>query len=583
MHTLKFLSCFCAMLLMAAFNLFAADALVDDCNGTTNQNKFGQYWYMYDDHLDGGSSTIPGVTKTNGTTGDYIVKPTAGAGNTGGAIVLPYSLGPTPCTAGPFNYIGLGTMLCDSNKASTLDLTNAQNVTFYIKAAAATGVDFGVLTKETNAEAGANYHKVIQVTTAWQLVSVPLSSTGIGALSQPTWTKNPVPFNIKSVQKLQWQMHTDNVGTNKTGTIYVDDIYITNYTFVPFDLLPAASIGAPGQAPSSAALLSNMDVLPYNRNARGYYWYCYNDGAATRSPAVASLSDFSAITGGATIPPDIMTAPTILIGPNTANPALDWVHGYSNTNGADIQFTLGPAFNKVAGDGVTIKPFVGVGTALWNEHTSSDIYNGQADGVNGVYFDYMLKSSSSSSVLRLEVYANLFSQDGVVHYIDLPVTGDGVWKGATVKFNQLVLPHWNGVITTTALDPTILKKLQWAVQDEAQTTGELAIDNVYLLGASHITVGGNPIRYQYNAVKAAGGISASMVNNNLKISFPQEMSNASVSLVNTQGSVIVKNLTGFNKSAQLNVSGIAKGVYMLNVKATTKSGAFNKTMPVTIY
>jgi Protein of unknown function (DUF3244)./Carbohydrate binding domain (family 11). len=570
------------MVMATTFNLLAADALVDDCNGSTNQNKFGQYWYMYDDNKDGGSSKLSNGTITvikSGT--DYVVAPTAGAGNTGGGIVLPYTLGPTPCTAGAWNYVGLGTMLCDSAKTSSCDLTGATMVTFYLKASVAIQVDFAVLTKEV-IEPGASYHILESATTTWTKCSVLLSSTGIGALSQPSWTKTPLAFNIKSVQKLQWQVHSDNVGTNKTGIVYVDDIYITNYTFVPFDLAPATCIGTPGQTPSPAALLSNMDTPIYNQNARTYYWYCYNDGAG-RTPTVTAQSQFSAITAGATVNAiDPTAAPLISIGPTATSGS----HGYGATGyGADIQFTLGPVFNKVQGDGVPIRPFVGIGTGLWYETTTSNLYNAQADNVTGVYFDYMLSGGTASTYARLEVYDATVLGSGVVHYINLPATGANTWKGASILFSQLVLPHWSGVVTTTPLDKTKLEKLQWAVQDDAGTIGELAIDNVYLLNATTITKPSTigAVKFQNNPVKEMNGISTSIVSNYLKVSFSKEMSNASVTLVNTKGSVVAKSISGVSQTAQLNVAGLASGVYMLNVKAIKSGSEFNKTMPVTVY
>jgi hypothetical protein len=80
-----------------------------------------------------------------------------------------------------------------------------------------------------------------------------------------------------------------------------------------------------------------------------------------------------------------------------------------------------------------------------------------------------------------------------------------------------------------------------------------------------------------------GGIKTSMINNNLKVNFPKEMTNASLTLVDTKGSVVAKNLTIANQTATVNMTGVARGVYMLTVKANTKAGAFNQTLPVTVY
>ncbi len=577
MRSFKLFLCFLTVLAMGTtFNLFA-DATVDNFEGGTNQNMFGFYWYFYDDHTDGGNSSIPGVTKN--ADGTYVVAPTAAAGHTGAGLVLPYILGPTEAGTPPsYNFIGMGTMLCANGK--TIDLSSAKSITFWLKSTKAISIDFQ-LVDTVNIKDYAYFYSTCTIPAGtWTQFVISLTSGGLGGgLAQYSWTKNPlVPLatSLKTISKLQWQIALTGVGTNTSGTVTIDDISIQGYTFVPSDLC-ATCVGAPGQTPSPAALLSNMDTQPYNRNARGYYWYSYSDGVGRNVPA----SQFSAITGGATINPIDPTLSTILIGPNVANPALSWVKGYNGTNGADIQFTLGQSYTATGSTDV-IKPFVGVGTELWNETTTSDVYNGATDGVNGVYFDYMLSGADTTMVLRLEVYANVYSISGEVNYIDLPYTGTGIWKGASVPFSKLTLPTWTGVVPT-ALDATILKKLQWAVQSTPGDMGEISIDNVYLLGATKITSLSNAIKLQNNSVKEMSGISTSMVNSNLKVKLPQGMSNASVSLVNTMGSVVARSVSGVDQIAHINVAGLASGVYMLNVKATKSGNEFNQTMPVTIY
>ena len=202
------------------------NTLVDNCEGGTRLNNFGYTWFIYDDNRDGGSSTIPGLFKD---IYGYLVAPTAGAGYTGAGMVLPYSLGPTPCSAGDYNYVGIGTLLC-RDTSSSFDLTGARAITFYIKSNVATVVDFEVLTHDITDFA--YYHSLVNTTTSWTQVTISLR-IGRGGIAQPSWTKNPVAFNFKNVYQIQWQMHTDNMGANRNGAIYLDDIYINNYTFVP--------------------------------------------------------------------------------------------------------------------------------------------------------------------------------------------------------------------------------------------------------------------------------------------------------------------------------------------------------------
>ena len=560
MRSIQLFSYFFLMLLMASFNALA-DAVVDDFEGLTNQDKFLYYWYFYDDHKDGGNSTIPGVTKD--AAGDFIVAPAAGIGHTGAGLTLPYSLGPIKAGTGSgYNSIGCGAMLCAEGKS--IDLTAATKITFWLKASAAIGVDFQLATLDI---ADFSYwHYIAQATTAWTQFTVTLAGTGLGALAQPTWATVKATFatSISKVGKLQWQLHSDNVGTATTGSITLDDIVITGYTFIPPDLCTTC-VGAPGSG--TGALLSDMETLPYNRNARGYYWFSYCDGAGRGVAA----SEFSAITGGATIDATDPAKSTIIIGPT-------WPKGYSGTNGADIQFTLGKAYTKPPATAL-IKPFVGVGTNLWDANNSMDVYNASADGATGVYFDYMLSGSDTTMVLRCEMYANLLAVEGSVHYIDLPSTGAGVWKGATVLFSKLVQPQW-GTVTPVTFDPTIMKKIQWAVQWNAGATGELGIDNVHMLGATKIT---SDVKYHFSQTRMLNGFTPSISNNMLKVAFNKGMSDVSASLVNTKGAIVAHRVAGNDAIATMNVSGLSRGVYMLVVKANSKTGAFNKTVPLTIY
>ena len=88
-----------------------------------------------------------------------------------------------------------------------------------------------------------------------------------------------------------------------------------------------------------------------------------------------------------------------------------------------MQFTLGQTFTNPPSTDV-VKPFVGIGTNLWNDKTQTNAYNADDDGMTGIYFDYMLSGADASMVVRLEVYANYFTTAGEVFYIDLPYTGD---------------------------------------------------------------------------------------------------------------------------------------------------------------
>jgi hypothetical protein len=454
-----FFSCFSAMIFMAASSLFA-DALVDDCEAK-GQNQFGYYWFFFDDNTDGGNSTIPGVPK-DGTKYTITMSP---GGHAGKCLALPYKLGPKATTKEKINYIGCGTMLCADK--DSLNITGVTAITFWIKSDKETMVDFMVLTKDIKDYA--YYHKVVTAPTEWTKDSVAISD-----LKQPGWQSKDVAFNPKCVTRFQWQLHTDNVGKDSSGTIYLDDIMITGYNFVAADQCPSCVV-APGGGAQLGALLSNMDSTRRSMiNARNYSWFCYND-SKKHMPAVQSQSEFSQIVAGATIDgDDLEKNPTLKID-------ADVKKGYNNTPGAYLKFTLGPTFKQTSDSTNIVRPFVGLGTLLSDGGTGTDAYNAQADGATGIYFDYMLASSSPNTELKLEVYANDFTMGGVVHYIKIPSTcaaGEAVWKGANIPFSKLKLPNWDGVNQTVTLDASIMKKLQWAVQGAPAVQCELAIDNV---------------------------------------------------------------------------------------------------------
>jgi hypothetical protein len=555
----RIFSLFSTLLVILFFNSLA-DALLDDCEG--KQNLFGYYWFFFDDSPDGGNSTLPGVEKKGK---DYVVTISSG-GHVGNCIVLPYKLGPK-ATTGKINYVGCGTMLCAEKES--LNISGATGFSFWIKAKKETIVDFMVLTKDITDYA--YYHKAVTAPAEWTKVDVTIAE-----LKQPGWQKKDTPFNPKCAIKLQWQLHTNNVGTDSTGIIYLDDISVVGYSFIAADECPTC-VGDPGKG--SGGLLSDMNTEPARRNARGYFWYCYND-VQNRDKPVTSASDFSQILSGATIDPEDLEATPVIDIDSSAQ------KGYNNSAGAYLKFTLGPSFHQ-SGDSISfIKPFVGIGTLLSNNGGKTDVYDAKSDGATGIYFDYKLSSSSAATQLKLEVYANeVANNKGVVHYIKLPNTGSGdqaAWKGATIPFAKLKLPAWSGVDQTEALDATIMKKLQWAVQDAQGTQGELAIDNVYFLGATKITTNLG-VKFHPSLAKEPIGIFSSIVKSGLKVYLPDGTISASILLSNAKGAIIAKSISLTNKTAPLPIRNISCGVYLLNVKALTKTGMSDKTIPVAIF
>ena len=271
----------------------AQTAIVDDCEGGTNLNKFGAPWYFYDDSAEGGNSKIAGVTRNAAgqLTG---VAPIAGQGYDGTAgYELSYTLGTVkaPCfdtnnkpIAGcGYNFVGVGTMLAPAG--STCDLTNATSITFWAKASSSLKLNVEVATTEVT---DSNYYRtLISISTTWTQYTI-LLTPGIGIVQQTGWGKK-VDFNPKHVTAIHWQVHSDQTPPT-TGIVNIDQVAIQNYTFIP----PDACIGCLSlPAPAVKALLSNFDSTPYNANAAGGWWYCYNDALGRYD--ITNSTDYSNI------------------------------------------------------------------------------------------------------------------------------------------------------------------------------------------------------------------------------------------------------------------------------------------------
>ena len=193
------------MIAMATVKLFADATLADCSQGATNKNNFGYYWYFYDDSTNKGQSCCSNASITTPkTSAGYTVVATAGAGYDGYGIVFPYTLGATGITPSHnkthtnYSFAGMGTMLCAAGK--TLDISTGTAVSFWMKADAATTVDF-MLVDTVNITDNGNYYFSVPVTTTWTQFTVALS-TGDGGVKQPSWAKK-VTFSAKTISKFK--------------------------------------------------------------------------------------------------------------------------------------------------------------------------------------------------------------------------------------------------------------------------------------------------------------------------------------------------------------------------------------------
>jgi hypothetical protein len=183
-------------------------ATIDSCEGGTNQNQFGAYWYFYDDLSDGGNSTITGTTHDPVT--QKIVggcAPIATQGNNGTAgFQMNYTMGTVQATCKDetgavvpncgYNFVGIGTML--ATEGLTCDIKNATTITFWAKANPVVKLNVEVATSDITDNG--YYRVLIPVGQSWGKYQISLdryrhSPAGLGKnrrFQPETCYKNPV-------------------------------------------------------------------------------------------------------------------------------------------------------------------------------------------------------------------------------------------------------------------------------------------------------------------------------------------------------------------------------------------------------
>ncbi|MBD3345721.1 MAG: T9SS type A sorting domain-containing protein [Chitinivibrionales bacterium] len=553
----KWLKCFSivGVVLCYAGVAFGQQSVIDDLEGGTNQNKFLQYWYYYDDCEDGGDSKITNAANFDPTicgAGKYEFAPTETEGYNGtNGAKIEYEMGTTEPTCGPActygNMVGMGTML--AAEGDVLDITGAETITFMAKASA----PMTVIVEVASASVldFAYHYSEFDIGTTWEEYTIDLTDQGI-TFRQYDWTQDPVDFDPATVEKIQWKISMDYQTNPTTGSLIVDDVIVDGYEFksplVCWDCLESA--GSWG-ATVDGFTLSDFDGKTPNKNSVGYYWYCYNDAEGR---AVSDATEYSNIFGGVTPNDTDPTKPIILIDGNG-----------QVGDGAYVEFELGPSYDQ---NGQTIKPFVGIGTMLADNLLTS-FYNAEAAGADGIYFDY--KTSGDVDNIRFEIKANKdYGNEGIVHQTLLPGT-DGAWQGARVLWDDLYLPAWDDValLPDKSLKISELEKAQWAFQGSPNASGSIAVDNVGFIGASDVGV----VNFAKSTHKQ--GLTIDHTRNELRFEMPAGAKAAHVELISAQGRRVAQ---AGNGSFSIPLGLVSSGMYVLRVQSDNNV----KTVPLSI-
>lgn len=563
-----------AGLLAAALSAGAAtpvSSVIDDYEAGSNQNRFLGYSYFYADAADGGTSVVTS-SSPGATASELLVDPAKSfdAGNNGSSksLKLDFTYGTNKPTCGAgCNYgqmVGFGTQLIagtdpvGTGEGKVIDITGATAISFYAKATEAMKVRVEITT--TAVKDFAFHRGEVTVSTAWEKHTVMLMP-GLGGINQPSWTSTELPFDPTTVQKLQFQISADDNATLTAGTLWLDDIVMEGYSWVP----PSACVTCVSATPATGAVLSDLEEVadpprPAHQNAAGGFWYVFND---VGSREVTTQSEYSEIFEGVDLTDP--KVPMLQISPDK---------GAGGSGAAYINFTLGPSYKEGTN---TVMPFVGIGTKTSNELETN---SWDATGSTGIAFDYWTSADAKFQFIRLEVKTNqtdLGPNPGVVHHVLVPPTG-GAWKTANIPWSKLVLPDWDEVPNKAApVKISGIIKFQWQVQDAPGTTGAFAIDNVKFPGLTAIAPAS--IRQMARAsqdlrmTQAAGRL-------DVAVNLPSGVRNARVELVDLKGALVQgRSLSGSGMvNATLDTRNLRGGVYVLQVR----NGGTVRSMPVTL-
>jgi len=613
-----------------------ADALLDDFEGGTNENKFGNYWYFWTNSA-AARENVPGYTpppcdkkpygpdlspdsarekivnaKTSANDfrfvfeGGYGASVTAQMAGSQFAGVLQFenlksqwSSSHKPATQtweDVYPGVGLGANLT-SDTINGLDLSKATSVSFYMKVsesvidkATVGGVKFRMIVTDQLAGnpnhpawsgdlkgciADAPYEVILKSpTTTWKKYTVNLDTA---TLKRDAWEvkEKPYDFNKKHALSFGWYLEGKSLaaGSKLAGLIAIDSVVINGYTFIPRDLCNGCKQPATTTAPKEDLLFSDFDK-PLG-------------GAGLNQNKLGQYwyaYDDSAARKDPSVPiPGTQSKITDGTGMDeyyTDGPSLivdGNKAGYQASNGAYIGFTMGTPYDKKKGTETNkVQPFVGIGTNLVSDEdiAANKFFDGSE--LTAIWFRYKTTGFDELIVEVSDKYA-VTHDDGEVFYTKLEGTG-GQWAVAVVPIDKLVLPSWAEARTGTnaKLDIKNLAKIQFKNQSVGAGEGTLQIDDVYLIDPAH--AGQIPGAVKLFSSKAPGAsfratYSRGMIGVNWNAA--SNVASGKIQLVNTKGRIMasVPLATSAGKvTSSINAGSVPTGMYFVRVNAKDVNG-----------
>jgi hypothetical protein len=583
---------------MLAAGSASADFLLADFDDGTNVSNIGTYFYLYsncspDSKGDCKKDDVHYLTDGNGKNyagpadeyGPVSFKPAeGGAGGAGYAGVLHVDVLPAHVEEEYYPGFGLGILLTDDDDKGLKDFKNVTAVKF--KAMSSTdGVTCGFKVETTknsfNGPYSDNpsnaYFTTFKPTGTWKEYTVSITpvdkvptegakiSTAkapgkAGDMAQEGWWGYSFTFNPEEATKIAWfiQANANEGLAGSPAEVWIDDVTLVgSFTYTAPDICVGCTSDA-FSPPTPNKLLSDFEGKDPLLNERGYYWYFYTDSAGGGNTGVSGLVE-NEHTG-------------------------DWVmktsgNGREGGAGAFIEFTMGKPYQN--DKNVTVQPFVGIGANVYDDDNTADFLD--ASNFTGVYFEF---KTDGVEYIDLEITDDLDAigkeadKDGEVYYTR--IAGSAAWKSATVPFSKLVLPSWVAKSGDRRKDGAPLNKkklaqIKFKQSGNAEKGGSIAIDNVYLYGASDWTGGGSAIKLVGSKAKVSG-LRATYGRGVVGVNWipTKSVASGTIQLVNTKGRVVASapvTVNGGKVTANLRAGSIPTGMYFVRVNAKDVKGA----------
>ncbi len=540
------LAALCAMpLVVQAQDVSLVDNL-EDGNGT---NEFGGKWRFGDDSWApegevGGNSLVLSAKDPQAEwisyDGNY-----GGGYNSQEAALLHYRLGDRPNPFGQ-NNVSIKTGFAEE-EYGTLDMSGSIGFSFYAKADQSTTVKVSVAS--ANITDWAFSYTDITVGTEWRLYEIPWSE-----LQMPDYTENPKPFDPSQAQYIEWKVSKGsntlaNPSFNREGKLWIDDVVVVGYRFVPGC---TECLGMPGSPPEPSVNVINFEFEhPYElTNDLGLGTWGY----ASQDP-----------NGG--VEPTVLTSDSVVIAGS----------GYAGTNGMMTSFTFGDPWKY--GGQWDARPAVKYHCDLAKKDDAGELDSvAFAQGASALYFDYMTSGDVKS--VRVEFATLKIYQESEIALPSAVVPGtEGEWKSATITWDKIKMPYWGvGPMGAETFNINGMRYLEWIVEGNKGQSGSFALDNVYLIGLDSLYLmekEGVPMSTRAHAAASkATGSTLTRTAGKATLIIASGLQPRTVSLLDMRGRVVSNQAVPHTaRTVSMNLRTMPAGAYLLVLDARRANGA----------